>query len=254
MIDQYLQKLDFTEKERAIYVVLAEIGIQPASVVARRSGLDRVTAYKHLKKLAERGFLKTYVRDGIQCFGIGSFEALEEYVQARAEDFRSLADEFPVAMNLLKSLGGKEESIPRLQIFEGESGMKALFRDLLHELSTEKLKLFRMLSSNTFEERVNDKTIEKIVAEFFADLTERDITVELFEATGALVPEHLEAVHLFRGGGTLPIARGSTGIFVAGHAIYLISCKADPVGLKVKQADLSQIVHFIFDLLGKKVQ
>ncbi|HLD33036.1 MAG TPA: helix-turn-helix domain-containing protein [Candidatus Peribacteraceae bacterium] len=253
MLTHYLAKLDFTEKERAIYLVLAELGVQPASVIARRCDLDRITTYKHLKKLAERGFVKTYFREGVQCFGIESFDAIEEYLKNGAEKYEALMKQFPTALNILQSMRSQEDIIPKLQMFEGEAGIKSLFRDMLHELTSSELKQLRMLSSNTFEERVEDEPLSKTVRAFFEDLRKRKIQVELFEATGGLVPEHLKKVppaelDLSR----LPIARGTSNIFVAGHAVYLATYKGGQVGLKIKQAELSQIFHFIFDLLGRE--
>lgn len=252
MLTQYLEKLDFTEKERTIYMVLAELGVQPASVIARRCNLDRVTTYKHLKKLSERGFVETYFRDGVQCFGIESFDAIEEHLKDGVEKYEELMEQFPTALNLLKSIKSQEDIIPKLQMFEGEAGIKSLFRDMLHELTAGELKQLRMLSSNTFEEWVGDEPLSKTVKEFFHDLGKQHIEVELFEATGGLIPEHVRGIPFEKLDlGNLPIARGTTNIFLAGHTVYLATYKGGQVGLKIKQAELSQIFHFIFDLLGR---
>ena len=252
MLQQYLEKLGFDEKERTIYLILAEIGVQPASVIARRSNLDRVTAYKHLKKLADRGFVKVYFRDGVQCFGVESFETIEAHLRDRADESHDLLSRFPVAVSLLKSLRGGEDIIPRLQMFEGEAGIKALFRDMLFTVKQEGVQQIRMLTSNTFEEWLGDEPLSKTVRSFFSDLREQKVDVEVFEATGALVPERLRrlsfrTLDLAR----LPVARGTTNVFLVAHTVYLACYKGNQIGLKIKQADMSQIFHFLFDTLGK---
>src|SRR5438270_798606 len=103
MLQDYLHQLGFSKKESDIYLVLAEVGVQPASVIARRSGLDRVTAYKNLRKLAEKGLVKVYSRDSVQCFGIESFEAIQSYLRERVEGYGGLLERFPTAMQLLRS-------------------------------------------------------------------------------------------------------------------------------------------------------
>lgn len=252
MLAEYLQRLEFTEKEQKIYLVLAELGVQPASAVARRSGLDRVTTYKHLKKLAERGFVKTYVRNGVQSFGIESFDTIREYLENQIEQSQDLITQFPTALNILRSIKGQEDSIPRLQMFEGEAGIKSLFRDMLFELKEEQILQVRILSSNTFEDWVGDEPLSKTVRSFFSDLRERKMIVELFEATGGLVPERVRRVPFSELDlSNLPIARGTTNIFLVGHNVYLATYKGGQVGLKIKHADLSQIFHFLFDYLGK---
>ncbi|PIR53471.1 hypothetical protein COU76_00975 [Candidatus Peregrinibacteria bacterium CG10_big_fil_rev_8_21_14_0_10_49_10] len=253
MLSQYLSKLDFTEKEQNIYTVLAELGVQPASVIARRCNLDRITTYKHLKKLAERGFVKTYVRDAVQCFGIEDFDAIEGYLKENVEEYERLIDQLPIVLNILQSLKSEEDTIPKLQMFEGEAGIKALFRNILYELKQENLRQMRMLSSNTFEEWVGDEPLSKTVRSFFEDLQGRRIQVDVFEATGGLVPEHVRGIPFSQlDMSNLPIARGTTNIFLVGHSVYLATYKDSQVGLKIKQADLSQIFHFLFDVMGSK--
>ena len=252
MIQEYLQQLGFDEKEKSLYLVLAEIGVQPASIVARRSGLDRITAYKHLKKLADRGFVKVYFQNGIQRFGIESFEAIEDALKVRLGESKELLKRFPIAMSLLQSLRSSEDSIPRLQMFEGEAGMKALFRDMLHTILTEKICQVRMLTSNTFEEWRSDEPLGKTVRSFFADLQERHITIEAFEATGGLLPERLR--RLSQEDLTLeavPIAHRTTSIFLVAHTVYLACTKGTQIGLKIEQADMAQIFHFLFDAMGR---
>ncbi len=252
MLTQYLHSIGFSEKETAIYVVLASVGVQPASVIARRCNLDRVTTYKHLKKLAEKGLVKVYSRDAVQCFGIESFDALETYIAERQEVFGDLQKRFPIMANVLRSLREGEDTIPRLQIFEGTAGIKSLFRDMLHTVKQEKVRQVRLLSSNTFEEWLSDESMQRTVKGFFQDLQEASVSVELFEVTGGLVPERLRKI----GGKDIAVSstlitHGSTNIFLIGHTVYLACYKGTQVGLKITQAELSQIFHFLFDLAGK---
>jgi DNA-binding Lrp family transcriptional regulator len=252
MLHDYLGKLGLTDKERAIYVVLAELGVQPASVVARRCNLDRVTTYKHLKKLGERGFVKVYVRDGIQYFGIESFENLYGFLQERVEHFSELAKLYPTAANVLRSLRGSEDLVPRLQLFEGESGMRALLRDILFTLQQGGLRQVRMLTANVFEEWTADASLEKIVRGFFTELQQRGIALDHFEVTGGMVPERLR--HKIHGNSPITgvtVVRGTTGIFVVGHAVYLACYRGNQIGLKMQHAEISQIFHFLFDLVGR---
>ncbi len=252
MLKEYLSTLGFNDKETALYMVLAEIGVQPASVIARRSNLDRVTAYKHLKKLAEKGLVKVYSRNGIQCFGIESFEALESYVGEHVQSYSDLQKRFPIIANALRSLRGSEDAVPRLQIFEGTAGIKALFRDMLHTVKQENVRQVRLLSSNTFEEWLSDAAMQRIVDGFFTDLREQKVSVELFEVTGGLVPERLRKLSgKDISASSSLVTHGSTNIFLIGHTVYLACYKGTQIGLKMTQAELSQIFHFLFDLAGK---
>jgi len=251
MLSDYLKTLGLTEKETRIVLALAELGIQPASAVARRTGLDRVTAYKNLHKLADLGFVRIYFRDAVQCFGLESMEVIEGKLRDRSELAKGLLEKFPTAAQLLKSLGGQGGSVPELEMFEGASGLKSLFRDLLFELKIQQIKQLRVLTSNTYEERIDDPELPGILKSFFRDLQQHNLHIEYFEATGGMVPERLRNL-----GESKPIeemlrAQGTTNVFVAGSAVYLASYRGSKIGLKLKHHDLSQIFHFLFDVLGK---
>lgn len=254
MINQYLEKIGLNEKEIKIYITLAEIGVQPASIVAKKCDYDRVTTYKNLKKMVDNGFIKIYYRNNIQCFGIESFENLKIIAKEKAKKFDSLIDKFPLADKVLKSLQGEESHIPKLEIFEGEIGIKKFFKDLMYEVKNEDLKQVRMITSNTFEEKLGDVPLSKFVNEFYSEIKRRRIDLEIFEASGTLIPERLKKVGLkdFTPE-KLPAARGTTNIFIAGHAVYIACYQKTQIGLKIKQSEISQIFHFLFDFVDKNV-
>ncbi|MBI2453345.1 hypothetical protein HYV56_01435 [Candidatus Peregrinibacteria bacterium] len=254
MFQQFLAQVGLNEKERLLYIALAEIGIQPASVVARHCRLDRVTAYKNLKKLADKGLVKVYSRDNIQCFGIESFENLQVYLKERLSQFENLLCDYPMIENLFRSLKGDQDMIPKLQIFEGEAGIKNFFRDLLFEVKSEGLHQIRMLTSNTFEERLGDVPLSKFVEDFFQEIRDRKIDFEIYEASGNLIPERFRKISFASfAPAKFPAARGTTNIFLAGHAVYLACYKHSQIGLKIKQSEISQIFHFLFDFMAKLV-
>ena len=253
MLDSYLRQLGLSDKERSIYVVLAGVGVQPASVIARRCGMDRVTTYKHLKKLCDEGLVKLYVRDSVQCFGIESFEGIERHLKDKLRGYEDLLENFPTAVNVLKSMKEDADLIPKLQIFEGESGIRALFRDIAFTARQEKVKQVRIFSSNTFEGWLGNEPLSKIVQEFFKELDERGITTEMFEATGSLVPEHVKKHALKQAADTpLTVAHGTTNILIVGNTVYLACYKRSMIGLKITQAELSQLFHFLLDVVGRK--
>ena len=255
MLKEYLEKLGFSDKEQALTLVLARLGVQPASSVARFAGLDRVTAYKHLKRLADRGLVKIYVRDSFQCFGIESFDALETMLKEKIAEDEKLLHRFPTVENILKSLRESDANVlPRLQIFEGESGVKAFFRDMLSEVKREKVRQIRVLSSNTFDEQMTEKKLEGIIGDFFNDISKLNVQVEAFEATGSMLPEQLRRANATTSPSeSLRLVRGTTTMTLIGHTLYLGSYKSPAVGLKIKHAALSQMFHFLFDVLGKNV-
>lgn len=255
MIQDYLQRVGLDGKEQKIYLTLAQIGVQPASVVARKCSLDRVTTYKHLKKLADRGLVKIYYDKSIQCFGIESFENIQAYLKEQMSGYEGLIEQFPTAANLLKSLSGEGQMIPKLQMYEGETGMKSCFRDLVFEAKEQNIGQIRMLTSNTFDERLGDVPLSKFVRGLFSDIRKNKIDMQMFEASGTLLPERIRNVSFESvNPDKLPAGRGATNIFLVGQTVYLTCYKHSQIGLKIKHAEISQIFHFLFDMMGKMAE
>jgi hypothetical protein len=59
-----------------IYLAALELGLQPASVIARKAGLKRVDTYNHLRKLCGIGIFRVDRKDGVTFFTTCSPERL----------------------------------------------------------------------------------------------------------------------------------------------------------------------------------
>ena len=118
MLKDYLRNLGLGDKEQAIYMTLAGIGVQPASVIARKLDLDRVVTYKHLKKLESQGLAKVYIRDGIQYFGITGAEGIAAHLEDREQIVRDLSNQIPAIETELKNITRGEGFIPTVQVFQ----------------------------------------------------------------------------------------------------------------------------------------
>ncbi|MDD5055810.1 MAG: helix-turn-helix domain-containing protein [Candidatus Peribacteraceae bacterium] len=254
MLDRYLTDLGLTDKEQKIFLALTELGLQPASVVARHCSLDRVTTYKHLKKLSELGLVKIYYTHAIQHFGVEGPEAIERLLREREEHVKSLIEEFPTIAKQFAALSGEGQSLPRVQVFEGTNGIKSCFRDVLSELKVQEIRQVRLLSINTFHDRLESVPLSKFMSEFRRAVDLEGIDMDILEATGTIVPERMERRHMkdfdFS---SLPAAGGATHILLAGAAVYLLTFKQTQIGLKIRQQEMAQVFHFLFDLAGKSV-
>lgn len=254
-VEQYLAALGLDEREVTLYLTLAEIGLQPASIVAKRCNFDRVTTYKHLKKMVEIGLINTHYKSGIQHFTVAEFAEIRRLFKEREQQYSELLQSFPAMEQLLKARAVEKSYIPKLQIFEKESGIKQLLRDMFYIAKKENLRNIRMLTSNTFEEKLASETsLARYVAEFYTDLQKAKITLDVYEATGSLVPERITHSRQRKfDPSKLPATRSTTSIFLVGHTMYLASYGSSEVGLKIEHEQISQIFHFMFDFIGKNV-
>lgn len=255
MLREFLAKIGLTEKEQAIYLALAELGIQPASAVARYLGIDRIAVYKQLKKMAGEGYLLVYVRSGAQCFGVAPAETLAATLERRKNEYDVLLQDIPAVEKFLADLGHGQQAVPRLEVFEGPAGIRRLLRDVLFEARTQGIPQIRMLTSNTFEQKLGQVSLRDFIGEFFTEAKTRGVSVDIIEASGTLLLERLRRIPLGKFDPKLfPASRGAANVFLIGTAFYVASYQDVPIGLKVKQEAMSQIFHFFFDVLAKNVE
>ncbi len=254
MIKEYLAKLGLNDKEQSIYLTLAGLGVQPASIIAARLKQDRVVTYKHLKKLESMGLVKVFLRDGIQCFGITGTDGIKSHLEDRSQVVQEMTNLVPSIETELKQLMRGEGFVPTVQVFQGTSGIKSLFRDILFEAKNEGILRIRMITSNTFDQQMGSIALSKFMGDFFRDAQVSKLGIEIIEASGTLLPEYIRRIdprHFDPD--EFPAARGATTVFLVGTALYLACYGDSQVGLKIKQEQMSQIFHFFFDAISKNL-
>ena len=117
------------------------------------------------------------------------------------------------------------------------------------------MKQIRMLTSNTFEERLGETPLSTFIQEFYEEVTKKKLDLEIYEASGSLIPERLKKLSIEEfTPERLPAARGTTNIFIVGSAVYLACYKDSQIGLKIQQSEIAQMFHFLFDVAGRGVE
>ena len=119
-----MQERGMSEKESQIYLTVLELWSAPASVVARRTSIKRVTAYSILKDLERQGVAQAIEKKGMQYFIVVDPTKLLEKLEDKAKRFEQKIPE-------LMALTDKYSNKPRVQYFEGMSGIREMYDDLL---------------------------------------------------------------------------------------------------------------------------
>lgn len=125
-----LMFIGFSEKEIEVYLALLDLGKGTVSVIARRAGINRPTAYHVLASLE----LKKLVR-------ISGKEPKQEYTAESPENIQSLLEnkiaEYSLALQQAKdiipelvSLHNKDNR-PKVKFYEGKDGLQKVYEDTL---------------------------------------------------------------------------------------------------------------------------
>lgn len=118
-----LVNIGLTEKETAVYLAALELGDAPASEIALRSKLNRVTTYDVLEKLIQKGFISSYMQKRVKYFAATDPDFLRKDYRKRYMDLKEALPE-------LRRIHGKT-SHPRIRYYEGLDGIKKIYMDTL---------------------------------------------------------------------------------------------------------------------------
>lgn len=119
-----LQEYGLSEKEAKIYLVTLELGSAPASTIGRRAGIKRVTAYALLQDLQRKQIIQSVEKAGVTNFQVVDPNILAKKLEDKYVQFKS-------ALPSLAALADQYHNKPRIQYFEGITGVKEMYEDLL---------------------------------------------------------------------------------------------------------------------------
>lgn len=123
MLKKVLENIGLNEKEAKVYLANIQLGLSPASKIAKKAGLNRVTVYDILLKLIEKGFVTRHKKKDTYNFSAVDPEILAMDFESKSRDFKESVGDF-------KRLTG-ETSHPQIQYFEGIEVIKKIYLDTL---------------------------------------------------------------------------------------------------------------------------
>jgi len=126
-----LKHIGFQGKEVDIYMTALRLGMQPASVIAEKLGLNRVTTYSTLKKLVERGLAHTSMRSNMQYFAVETPQNLMKYVERKEEEWHMLRGKLRRALEEVDTQETAYLTPLRAATYHGIEGCKTLFSEAL---------------------------------------------------------------------------------------------------------------------------
>lgn len=152
-----LQHNGFTQKEADVYLAALQLGMAPISVIAKKAGLRRSTAYEILQKLSAKGFAEFFVRKHTRYYSVLPPKVLLERIH-------ECARELEFALPNLVAIHNEMVNRPRITFYEGKEDLKRLYIDVL-EAKGEVLNYFMPEITIKYftEEWLKQKMIEKLL-------------------------------------------------------------------------------------------
>ena len=126
-----LEKFGLSRKEAKIYVVLLELGPSVVQEIAKKSEINRSTAYVLLGSLVNHGLVSISEKDGVKVYNPAPPERLVQFLEESVKKYTELVG---VAHGLLPELKAMYVGVgpkPKVQFFEGLEGIKTAYEDTL---------------------------------------------------------------------------------------------------------------------------
>ena len=236
-----LLKLGLSDEEIKIYLACLEINGGPVSVIARKAGVNRVSAYHTLENLLKKRLLSLYNRNGVKCFAPEAPEKLEELMLEKVHLAKALLPQ-------LKSLAKVQGFRPKIRFYEGMDGIERVFNESLS-------------SEGEILGYTNLKQVIDQIPVFFKDYTSKRLKKEI--KSRYLSPNTVESVHaidpflpkgfdpnlieiLLVNKAQFPF---DNDILIFGNSVGIVSLNPDErLGLIVESPTLSQTMKAVFDL------
>jgi sugar-specific transcriptional regulator TrmB len=127
-----LEKFGIPQKEAILYRALLELGAPCAvSIVAKRAGVNRTTAYDLLDSLEKRGLIISKITKKHRTFEALPPSKLIAYLKEESEKFSRLAKESENLLPELNTHYRTQTGRPRVYFYEGEEGLIRVYEETL---------------------------------------------------------------------------------------------------------------------------
>lgn len=123
---EILKELGLTNTEIRVYLALLESGQSLASLLSKKSNVDRAVTYHVLEKLIRKGLVSYIIKENRKYFSACEPEKLKDLLR---EKENLLDDLIPELVKLKKN----EESPLSIEVFRGKEGFKIVSEDLISQ-------------------------------------------------------------------------------------------------------------------------
>lgn len=129
----FLKKMGLHEHEVRLYLLGLSLGTQATSIFAKKLSLPRSTTQLYLLNLTKFGYMSKTVRAGVQFFTSLPPDHLENIITKRKDELQKREMELREVLPELSARKSELSQVPDVTYYDGEDGVKAIYRDLLEQ-------------------------------------------------------------------------------------------------------------------------
>lgn len=245
-----LQDLDLSAKEAKIYMACLRLGPSPASLLANRAEVKRVTVYPVLNSLVKKGFVHRIHRHGVDRYEVADPETINITLDTEEQRaLRSLERKREVlsrAMPVLRSLALPYEAYPKVRFIEGLAGVGNIYNEALDTDNG---------FCGLFDPQQAFPLIEEQIVKMIERSNRQKSSIRDIAVPGPRARKYKSLIknvkHRLK---TLPIKAKVSGDYIlTKQALYLIGYDPHPVAVVVESAEIVRTQQTMFDLLWARL-
>ena len=132
-----LDRLELNPIEKDVFIANYQLGTAPASAIAKKAGLNRVTAYEALRRLSKKGLVRIGAKRNtkIKYFEVEDAQAVENSLLQRRENLETAIHDLRKILPEFRSLRKGAPDRPKILFYEGIEGIKNILLDTLAQKS-----------------------------------------------------------------------------------------------------------------------
>lgn len=247
MTKDILIRLGLGEKEARIYETALESGPETVQKIARGAGITRTSAYTHIKSLMKQGLMSKDTRDKRTYFAAEPPENLFRLVEMRRKEAQRYSFELKKTMPRLRTLYETSAERPRVRVFEGREGLKAMINDLLKS-KFQSLEEFTSLDEIYAIIPPQPDDHRQQIKKKFPKIPKRVIYTS---KQGPFLKQEKDAEFRFLPKDKFPFT-GSVNIY--GNKVTLTSHKKTITGVIIENREIADTLRAFFDLAWKALE
>ncbi|MBU0959339.1 MAG: hypothetical protein KKB31_05330 [Nanoarchaeota archaeon] len=125
-----LRPLGLLKSEEKTYFALLKLGPSSAGIIARQTGLNRVSVYKALEKLSKSGLVTSVIKSNRKCYESCSPSSIKLLIKEKEDELSLLKNKIPEMTNLFQE---NNEGV-KTKIYKEMKGAKTIWSSLLQEV------------------------------------------------------------------------------------------------------------------------
>jgi sugar-specific transcriptional regulator TrmB len=243
-LKELLSELAFQPKEIEIYLLLLELGTQPAGNLAKKVKYPKSTVLFICNNLVKRGVVKKSLRDKTQFF-FADPKDLTQSVQKKISNEQKALERVVPLLNEMKNPFSAQ---PQVTFYEGIEGCRNAYLELLTS-HTEILEfgihgdLVNKLGQNFMDEFIRERVKRNISLRSIANANDIDKKLQKRDR------KELRLQRFF------PPEEGKTysSIAIYEQKVLLLNLHVDAFGILIENREVSETLKTIFTLLWGRV-